>query len=420
MAENTKKLLITCPFGLSSVLGSELKRLKLQPYNSFERGTYVDTDISGLYKINIWSRVANKVYLSLAEKKVENFDQLYDVVATVDWGKHIHTSDDISVQVVTKNSKLHSMRTIQSVAHKAVISSLQTSPYQTDLPLIPSSKEGPKRKASPCRGGVRRTEGSCTEGGSGGFLKTAIYIHLENDYCQVFINTSGASLHERGWRTATGEAPLKENLAAGLVLLSGWRFKHALLDPFCGSGTLLIEAAMIARNIAPGLQRRFAFESFSDFDAELFAQIRKEAVKQQFDGKYMIIGCDSNPHMEEIILENARNAGVEDTIHFACEDFLRMDLADYKKNFCESGNENGNSETENICIVTNPPYGKRIQSESLALLYQKLADILAQNGVSGGVISSYFDFEQNLDMKKWSKKRVYNGADECAFWWKKM
>ncbi len=164
------------------------------------------------------------------------------------------------------------------------------------------------------------------------------------------------------------------------------------------------------------MQRSFAFERFSDFDAEIFSQIKKEAVKKQFDGTYTIIGCDSNPRMEDIILENARNAGVEDTIRFACEDFLRMDLADYKKNFCESRN----SETENICIVTNPPYGKRIQSESLTLLYQKLAKTLAQNGVSGGVISSYFDFEQDLDMKKWSKKRVYNGADECAFWWKKI
>ncbi len=405
MTKHTKKLLITCPFGLSSILGSELKRLKLQPYNSFERGTYVDTDSTGMYSINIWSRVANKVYLSLAEKKVENFDQLYDVVATVDWGKYIHTSDDISVQVVTKNSKLYSSRTIQSVAHKAVISSLQNPPQS------PFSKGGSQEGVSLF----------AKEGSKGWFLKISIYIHLENDYCQVFINTSGASLHERGWRTATGEAPLKENLAAGLVLLSWWKFKHTLLDPFCGSGTLLIEAAMIARNIAPWLQRKFTFEYFSDFDSALFSKIKKEAVSKQFDGNYTIIGCDSNPGMEDIILENAKNAGVEDTIYFAYEDFLRTDLADYRKNFCESGDKkNGNGEAENICIVTNPPYGKRIQAESLALLYQKLAKILAQNRISGWVISSYFDFEQELDMKQWSKKRVYNGADECAFWWKKM
>ncbi len=144
MAKHTKKLLITCPFGLSSILGSELKRLKLQPYNSFERGTYVDTDSAGMYSINIWSRVANKVYLSLAEKKVENFDELYDVVASIEWGKYIHTTDiyDISVQVVTKNSKLHSTRTIQSVAHKAVISRLQNPPQS------PFSKGGSQEGVS--------------------------------------------------------------------------------------------------------------------------------------------------------------------------------------------------------------------------------------------------------------------------------
>lgn len=384
------KVLVTCPFGLSSVLGTELKRLKLKPYNSFERGTYVDTDWKWIYQINLWSRIANKVFVSLWEWIVKDFDALFNTVAGLDWNSYIDSSSNITVQVVTKNSQLHSMRTIQSVAHKAVISGLHK---PTPNPSLVKEGKSPFIRREVDRGLIKKD-------------KTTIYIHIENDVCQVFLNTSWASLHERWWRKHAWEAPLKENVAAGLILLSWWRFKQPLLDPCCGSGTFLIEAAMIARNIAPWLQRSFAFQQFKNFDEQLFQTLHEQAKDKQFEGKYQIIWCDQDFRMKDTVLENAKYVGVDDTITFQQKNFFNLDIISYQQ--------------EKLWIVSNPPYGKRLDSPTLSALYEKFAQDLKKDWVFGGIISSYFDFEKELNEKQWSKKRLYNWPDECAFWWKKM
>lgn len=293
----------------------------------------------------------------------------------LDWKNYFFSPEEISIEVVSKKSQLHSTRTIQSIAHKAIIKSL-------------GDTSTPKS--------VKNTES----------VQKTVLIHLENDFVRVMINTSGASLHERGWRTQAGEAPLKENLAAGLVLLSGWRFKEILLDPFCGSGTILIEAAMIAKNIAPGLQRSFDFETFKDFDLALFTALKNEAKAQQFEGTYHLIARDRDAQMLEYTKANASKAGVEEMIQFEQGSFETLELEMI-------------TAEERIWVLSNPPYGKRLNVANLSTLYQKIAQQFQSQRLMGGIISSFSEFTSFIDSKLWKQKKLYNGADEVSFWWKK-
>lgn len=238
------ELLITCPFGLGSLLAQELKRLKLKPFGTFSTGTFVETDLSGLYQINLRSRLANKVYIQIAAGEARDFDQLFEKVKKSDYGQRTSNSK-ISIKVSSRNSQLTSLRSIQSVAHKAILES-----------ITHFAREGEET--------------------------TELLLILENNQLSLFINSSGASLHQRGYREKTGLAPLKENLAAAMVLLSGRKFKSPLIDPFCGSGTIAMEALLIAKNIAPGLRRKFAFEQFSRYDKHLFEQLKAEAQSKIF------------------------------------------------------------------------------------------------------------------------------------------
>lgn len=245
------KTLITCPFGLASLLAKELKRLSIIPIETLDTAVLAEADWRGIYSINLRSRIANKCYLILGESKVETFDQLFDFVHSLPWNELL-TSADISLQVVAKASQLSAERTIQSVGHKAIL-----------------TKMGTNISAH-------------------GTAQFQILLHLEQDHLRVCLNTSGASLHQRGWRKQTGSAPLKENLATAMVLLSGWKFQAPLWDPFCGSGTILIEAGMIAKNIAPGLQRSFAFQQFKNYQADLREEVIQNAKEKQFQGTYQL------------------------------------------------------------------------------------------------------------------------------------
>lgn len=189
------KLLVSCPFGISSLLAQELKRLKFSPYETFPTGTFIETDLAGLYQVNLRSRLANKVYLQIASGEVRDFDQLFEKIKKSDYGQRSSNSK-ISIKVMTRNSQLSAQRSIQSVAHKAILESISH-----------FSKEQSE--------------------------STELLLILEKNQLSLFINSSGASLHQRGYRERTGLAPLKENLAAAMVLLSGRKFRSPLIDPFC-------------------------------------------------------------------------------------------------------------------------------------------------------------------------------------------
>jgi len=358
------KFLITCQFGLSSILTSEIKRLGYKPFDTFPTGTYVEWDEKAMMQINLRSRVANKVFVQMWSQKVFSFDELFDFVHGLEWDKYL-SNQDISISVHFKNSQLQSQKSIQSICHKAILKKLWTA----SLSRSQNQKD--------------------------------IFVHIENDMAKIFLNTSGKSLHNRGRRTEVWEAPIKENIAAGLVLLGGWKFQEPLWDPFCGSGTICIEAAMIAKNMAPGLQRDFAFEEFPGFQKTMLEELKNQARERIFDKKYKILGTDIDPRNIVIAEQNAQNAWVKDSILFQKKDYL-----DAKPRQDET-------------IISNPPYGERIKVSNIEELYRKLVTDFG-DGCTGGFITSYLMQDIIPNKKQRNTKQINNNGEMCTLWRKKV
>lgn len=210
------------------------------------------------------------------------------------------------------------------------------------------------------------------------------------------LDVTGEPLHKRWYRLDSGVAPLKESLAAWLVALSGWKYSEPLWDPCCGSGTLIIEAALIAHNRAPNLYRDFRFELLRGYDSKLHESVRHILKEQEFGGKYSLYASDSDPTMIEYARANARRAGVEEDIHFFVADI-------------ESPSPYASIHAR---ILTNPPYGNRMQANDLTHLYRRL-DAMIHDGNGGAYITSYFTENARL---WWKNKKILNGADACRLW----
>ncbi len=367
------RILATCPLGLESILKKEIERIEGKILETNDKSVLFEGDYMTIARANLWSRVGNKIYLELAAGKVESFDDLFDLVSTIDWKSYLERNHTIKVNATTIKSVLTSGPAIQSVAKKAIICKKLWS--QTGL-LPEDPKEEP----------------------------LDILIFLRNDECQILLNTSGEPLHKRGYRTETHDAPLKENLAAGLVLLSNWRFKESFYDPFCGSGTIAIEAAMIARNIAPGnLGRKFAISRFPWFPREILSNAKHEASeKVMWDRTYSIIASDIDPLSISMSRLHAEQAGVADTIIFETKPFEtlqnRKDLVG--------------------ALVTNPPYGIRLHPEELDELYKQVALLFRENPyLTGGAITSFEQAGEIFNSRDgWKNRKLYNGWELCYFY----
>ena len=321
-------------------------------------------------RINIWSRVGNKLYMLLWESdNITDFDALFDEVKKIDWKKYFKKSFPIIVKGTSLRSELHSTPTIQGITKKAIVHSLTD--WDGSLVREDSSLEGME-----------------------------ILILLVNNKMKILLNTSGSALHMRWYRTEAGEAPIKESLAASLVLLSPWKFREPFYDMFCGSGTIAIEALMIAKNMAPGLQRKFAFESLLLIDSSVVEKERADARKKQYEGEYHIYASDIDPEMIEMAKANARRAGLENEIYFSLQDFKEYIEKDI------SGT-----------LVSNPPYGIRLDSVELKPLYNNIDKLFRLNPkLNWGVISSFIEFDTLINLKEYKKRKLYNGAEKCYFW----
>lgn len=361
-------LLITCPFGLSSILWKELKILWYNPQDTFPTWTFVDGTKSTIYDINLRSRIANKVYLQLWKSdNIQTFDQLFDFVFSLDYSKYFQSWQKISISASSQNSQLSSIPSIQSISQKAIIKKISVS----DSSFFQIDPDKPDFE---------------------------IFIFLQNDSCKIFLNTSWISLHNRWYRQQTVEAPIKENVAAWLVLLSWRKFLQALYDPFCWSWTILIEAAMIAKNIPVWLKRFFAFQDFPDFDAKLFQTIKDQAVSKIYtDKQYKIFGSDIDQLAVKVAKQNAINAWVDDTIIFEKKDFLSISQLSWY-------------------MVSNPPYGKRLQEFDLSAIYSHIDKLFSNPDLMWWIITSYEWFQDMIDKNKYSSKTIFNGSDKCAFW----
>lgn len=352
-------LLLTCQSGLESLVKRECEKLGLENIRGQDRLVKCSGTEKNTYELLVWSRFANRVYLSLAEERVTDFDTLYTTLESIEWGQYLTGKERIVIEASSTKSILSSTPTIQSVAQKAIYSTLYT----------PDNTSG---------------------------TEVHILILIIDDIAHALLDITGNPLHKRGYREEAGEAPIKENLAAALVAFANWKYRTPLLDPFCGSGTIAIEATMIARNIAPGLGRHFRIEELPFYNRALLVEVRQEANGKVYpSGKYQIFASDTDASMIEMAQRNAERAGVSEDITFSVSDFLAT------------------SSSGPATIVTNPPYGNRLQNTELERIYTKLSKEVRENG--GGFITSY----HLDDIKDFSNKKLLNGSEECRFWYKK-
>lgn len=367
------RLLITCPFGFVSTLNQELKYLRFKPFDSFDTWTYVDTDQQGMMMINLRSRIASKVYIQVQEPVFCNtFDNLFIITQQIDRTQRLPATEFLALQAHSFQSTLMSEKSLQSIVHKAILTQLMSNGTAIKNPTNDPYE---------------------------------IMVQVINNNATFFLNTSGDGLHKRGYRLDQWAASLKENVSAWLVLMSGRRRQQRLRDPCCGSGTICIEAAMIARNIAPWLLRSFAFMHFTDYQEADFLQLKQAAQAKSYPDKtFSIEGSDNDPEMLEKSRANAERAWVADTIHFFEHDLFH--------HLPESDQEQ--SEQQQV-IITNPPYGKRLAPEWLKDLYRALVNLSKDPSTHFTCITSYPEFSHLLTSRR-PRKEVKNGQDDVHVW----
>lgn len=359
--------IISCPGGCAQLLKNELKALGYSRSLVLSPSTVqLEADDTALAKINLRSRIANKVYLIVGEWIAPTFERLFDLVGRVERKKYIKDQQPFTVNARSNKSMLTSLPAIQSMGKKSISKKLtgnedrrEEDPMQTSLEIV---------------------------------------LSLDKDNLQILLNTTGDSLHRRGYRTQAGEAPIKENLAAALILATWWKFRDPLIDITCGAGTILIEAAMIAKNIAPGLRRDFAFESFDRYSHDYLNHEKTQAMEAIItDKEHTIAGSDIEPWVIAIAKENAERAGVAQYIEFSVQD---MTL---------TRNPRG-------CFLSNPPYGERLQPEDIDHIYDRFNELFLIPENYGGIVTSY---EWNPEWNR-EEKSFYNGPDKVIFWKKKL
>ncbi len=365
-----ERFIITCAFGLEKILKNELKRLNY-PITSAKNGAItIMAPLSAVAELNLNLRTAERVYLQLAEFKAESFDQLFAGVEAIEWQDYLAVDMAFPVNAKSNKSKLFSLSDIQSISKKAIVQKLQKHYRQSWF----------KESAS----------------------QFEIEVRIDKDIVSVVANSSGDSLHKRGYRARATAAPLKETTAAALVLLSDWYGDQPLVDPMCGSGTILIEAALLKRNIAVGLSRKFAFEKWAFIDPDYLKEARKKAYAAiDYDKELALYGSDIDDRAIAIAKENAELAGVDDCIEFKTLDVL-----------------NWQPKQKEIKIISNVPYGERLSDKkSVLTLYQKLGKIIEEHPeYACFILTSNDDFERAFGRKADRNRKLYNGKIRCYYY----
>lgn len=358
-------LISPCFFGVEKMLANEIKNLGFEIVKTEDGRVTYKTDEYGIAKANIWLRCAERVHLKVAEFEAKTFDELFEGTKRINWAKYIPYRAEFPVTKASSiKSKLHSIPDIQSIVKKAVVESLKKSYLETGR-LIEDKEKYP------------------------------IHVFIHKDKVTLTIDTTGVALHKRGYREKTNKAPIRETLAAGIMYLTPWKPGRTLVDPMCGSGTLLIEAAMMGINMAPGLNREFLAEKWRTLDKKIWWDTRREAYDlMNEDLDFKIYGYDIDEEVIEIARENAEIAGVEDYIEFNVADATKF-----------------KSDEEYGFIVTNPPYGERLEDkETVKMLYKQLGYTFRKlKNWSYYLITSYEDFENEFGQDATKKRKLYNG-----------
>lgn len=363
-------LIATAPFGLEAVVARELQQLGFDDTATVNGGVRFRADADGIARANLWLRSADRVLLLAGEVPASAFDDLFEGVKALPWPDFLPRDAAFPVAGKSKNSILHSVPAVQAVVKKAIAASLERRYGQSWFPE------------------------------TGALF--AVEAALDRDIAIITVDTSGPGLHKRGYRQHTGPAPLKETLAAALVLLSRWQEPRPFADPLCGTGTIAIEAALLARRIAPGTRRSFVSESFPWVGLDAFARAREEArdiALPSRDG--LVRASDIDPASVRLAQENARLAAVEADISFSAADVRDFQSAD-----------------DYGCIVTNPPYGERMGTASdAATAHSALGDLARRLPTwSLFVLSAYPESERRIRLRADKRRKLYNGRIECQLY----
>lgn len=372
------QLVATAASGLEALVGKELRDLGIDCQIENGRARFEGT-IETIAKANLWLRTADRIKIVVGEFDALTFDQLFENVKALPWEDLLPLDAEFPVAGKSIKSKLFSTPDCQAITKKAIVNRLRE--YYHRPASIPLAETGALFK---------------------------IEVALLKDHVMVTLDTTGPSLFKRGYRLEKGGAPLKENMAAALVMLTNWRKDRPLIDPVCGSGTLCIEAALIGHNIAPGFNRTFACESWDWVDKAVFAKVRSEADDlADYDCELDITGTDINGRMIEIAQANADEIGLGSSITFK-----QQAVKDFK------------TEKEYGVIIANPPYGERLgEEETVRKLYEEMGEVFRPLDTwSKYILTSDLLFEEFYGQKATKKRKLYNGAlrtDYFQYWGKR-
>lgn len=364
------ELIATTTFGIEAICKRELIDLGFE-VKSTENGkvTFL-SDKAGIAKANLWLRTADRVLLKVGEFKAYTFDELFDKTKVLPWHEYISVDGKFTVNGKSVKSKLFSISDCQAITKKSIVENLKAKHHVSWFP----------------------------ETGA----EFTVLVSILKDVVTLTIDTSGVALHKRGYRIKTVEAPLKETLAASLVMLSYWNKDRVLYDVFCGSGTIPIEAALIGRNIAPGLARDFASKHWDFIGKEIWKiESRKAYQAIDYDSEIVIHASDISEENLQAAMENAEEAGVDDCISFAVSDFKDLE---YKNDYG--------------IIISNPPYGERLEDDIIVKkLYNKMGRIFNDLDTwSKYFLTSFKEFEKEYQKDSDRKRKLYNGRLETWYY----
>jgi len=357
---------IPCLFGLEGLCADELKRLGMDGVRAENGRVFFSGGIKDIARANINVRTGERVLVIVGETGAGSFDRLFEGVRAMPWERYIPSDGAFPVKGHSLGSKLHSVPDCQRIIKKAAVEKLRTA-HKTGM----LDESGPKYQ---------------------------IQFAIMDDIATLYIDTSGEGLHKRGYRLAGNAAPLRETLAAAIVKLSRYRGREQVCDPFCGSGTIPIEAALAAVNRAPGMNRSFAAQKWAMIDPGIWTDAFQEARSREFQGSYDIRGYDIDPSCVKIAAENAKRAGVSKHIRFET-----ADAGEFR------------SVTPGGIIMTNPPYGERIMQHSEAeAIYRSFGAAASKlSGWKMYILSAHTGFERAFGKTAVKKRKLYNGMIKC-------
>jgi len=370
LQEKTMKMVAKTQFGLEEVLAEELRKLGATNVEEHNRAVSFEGDKRVMYKVNLYVRTALKILIPLVKFKAINERDLYEEVRRIEWDKYLDVDGTLAIHSSVKSDFFNHSQYISQKTKDAIVDSFRD------------------------KYGRRPSVDLLTP-------DLSLDVHIYKDDVTISLDSSAESLHRRGYRGENTLAPINEVTAAGMILLTGWDGKGNFVDPMCGSGTLLIEAALYARNIpANRIRQTFGFQRWKDFDAALWEEVKSESEKNIIDADATFIGCDKTFKAIEIARGNVERAGLDEDIKLS------------NKRFEELIPPTGGG-----IVVMNPPYGERLPIDEINAFYKMMGDQLKKNfeGYQAWIISSNVDAMKKIGLAASKRLNLFNGALECKF-----